>query len=68
MRLRTVTGGQGVAPPVVLLTDQGLLVAQPVPRVAAKRHRGADGEVLSVPDTVDRDAGVQARVAVHRDA
>lgn len=68
MAVFTVAGGQWVAPPVVLLAHQRLLVAQPVTRVAAKRHSGADGEVLAVADPVDGDPRVEARVAVHGDA
>lgn len=55
----TIAGGQRVAPPVVLLAHQRLLVAQPVARVAAERHGGADGEVLAVADPVDGDSWVQ---------
>lgn len=41
--VRTITSRQRVAPEVVLLTDQGLVVAQPVARVTLEGHRGADG-------------------------
>lgn len=64
----TIAGGQRVAPPVVLLAHQRLLVAQPVTGVAAERHSRADGEVLAVADPVDGDSWVEARVAVHGDA
>lgn len=68
LRIFTIAGGQRVAPPVVLLAHQRLLVAQPVARVAAERHSGADGEVLAVADPVDGDPRVEAGVAVHGDA
>ena len=61
---RTVTGGQWVAPEVVPLAGQRLLVAQAVARLAAVRHRGADGQVVAQPCPVHRDARVHAGVRV----
>lgn len=45
--MRTITSGQRVAPEVVLLTNQRLVVAQPVSRVTLEGHRGADGQDMA---------------------
>lgn len=64
----TVTCRQRVAPPVVLLAHQRLLVAEPVAGITTEGNCGADGEILPIADPVDRNTRVQARVAVHCDA
>lgn len=63
----TVARRQRVAPEVVLLTNQWLLVAQSVSGVALEGHRGADGQVVVRPRPVDRDTGIHAGVCVQRD-
>lgn len=57
-----------MAPPVILFTDQRLFVTESVARITTKGHRGADGKILSITNTVNWYARVQARVAVHRNA
>lgn len=63
----TVTGGQGVTPKVVLLTNQRLVVAQPVSCVALEGHRGANGQVMAQPDAVHWDTRVHTGVCVQDD-
>lgn len=65
--LHTVARRQWVAPEVVLLTSQRLLVAQSVSGVTLEGHRGADGQVVVRPCPVDRDTGIHAGVCVQRD-
>lgn len=65
--LHTVAGRQRVAPEVVLLTNQWLLVAQSVSEVTLEGHSGADGQVVVRPRPVDRDTGIHAGVCVQCD-
>ena len=61
----TIACGQRVAPPVILLADQGFLMTESIARVKAKRNGGADGEVLAVTEPVDWNSRIQAGVGVH---
>lgn len=51
----TVTARQRVVPLMVPLTHNGLLIAQSIALIAAKRHSGADGEIVPVPFSIHRD-------------
>lgn len=65
--LHTVTRRQRMAPEVVFLTNQWLLVAQSVSRVTLEWHCGPDGQVCVRPRSVDWDTRIHARVRVQRD-
>lgn len=56
-----------MAPEVVLLTNQWLLVAQSVPEVTLEGHCGPDGQVAVRPRPVDGDTGIHAGVCVQCD-
>lgn len=56
-----------MAPEVVFLTHQRLLMAQSVPRVTLEGHRGPDGQVCVRPCPVDWDTRIHAGVSVQRD-
>lgn len=50
---------------MIFLTDQGLLMAESVARVTAKGHSGANGEVLAIAQSVDRNPRIQTGVGIH---
>lgn len=56
-----------MAPEVVFLANQWLLVAQSVSKVTLERHRGANGQVCVRPRSVDGDTRIHAGVRVQRD-
>lgn len=58
----TITAGQGVVPLMVLLTDEGLIVTECVPRVTAEGHCRPDTKVTAMALTIYRDAWVQTGV------
>ena len=51
-----------MAPLVVPLTDQGLIVTQCIAWIAAEGHCGLDAKVTAVPMPIHRDPRVKARV------
>lgn len=55
-----------MVPLVVPLADEGLVVAERVPGVAAEGHRRPDAEGVAMPTAVHRDAGVEAGVRLQR--
>lgn len=61
----TVAARQGVAPLVIFLTHNWLLVTQCVPWVARERHPGAGGEAAATAAAVDWDTRIEARVRLH---
>lgn len=65
--LHTVTRWQRMAPEVVFLTNQWILVAQSVSSVTLEWHRGPDGQVCVRPCSVDRDTRIHAGVCVQCD-
>lgn len=58
----TVAAWQGVAPLVIFLTNDWLLITQRVPRVACERHSGAGGEAAATAAAVDWDTRIKARI------
>lgn len=65
--LHTITRRQRMAPEVVFLTNQWLLMAQSVSRVALEWHCGPNGQVCVRPRSVDWDTRIHAGVRVQRD-
>lgn len=61
----TVAARQGVAPLVIFLANNWLLITQRVARVARERHSGAGGEAAATAAAVDRDTRIEARVWLH---
>lgn len=61
----TVAARQGVAPLVIFLTNNWLLITQRVPWVTCERHSGASGEAAATAAAVDWDTGIQARIRLH---
>lgn len=57
---RTIAARQGATPLEIGFALQRLLVAERVPRLAAKSHQGAHVEVVAVPLAIDGDPRIHA--------
>lgn len=61
----TVTAGEGVAPLMILFTNDGFLIAQRVTRVTCEGHAGAGGEAAAMATPIHRNTRIEAGVRLH---